>query len=131
MLKRTRILNPELLKALAGLGQNDYLIIANPAFPIDAGIPVVDLSLIAGQPTLDQVLGAVSEELCIDSAILPSELEKNDEVCYKAVKDYLGDAPCKEVMYEQVKVLAKHGAAVIRTGDIRPYASLILLAAGI
>ena len=131
MLKTTRILNPELLKALAGLGQNDYLVIANPAFPVDAGIPVIDLSLVAGQPTLDQVLCAVTEELSLDSAILPSELAQKDEPCYQAVKGFLGDIPCKEVMYEQVKVLAKHGCAVIRTGDIRPYASLILLAAGL
>ena len=34
-------------------------------------------------------------------------------------------------MYEQVKVLAKHARAVVRTGDCRPYASLIVLAAGL
>ena len=50
MLKKTKILNPALLQAIAGLGQNDYLVIANAAFPVDAGIPVIDLSLVEGVP---------------------------------------------------------------------------------
>ena len=85
MLKKTKILNPALLQALAGLGQNDYLVIANAAFPVDAGIPVIDLSLIEGVPTLEQVLDVVASELELDSAITPSELPGADAACDAAV----------------------------------------------
>ena len=131
MLKKTKILNPALLQALAGLGQNDYLVIANAAFPVDAGIPVIDLSLIEGLPTLEQVLDVVASELELDSAITPSELPGADAACDAAVAAALDSKKRKEVMYEQVKVLAKHARAVVRTGDCRPYASIILLAAGL
>ena len=131
MLKKSRILNPALLHALAGLGQNDYLVIANAAFPVDAGIPVVALSLVEGQPTLEQVLAVVAQELSIDSSITASELPDKDAACSAAIDELLPGLPRKEVMYEQVKVLAKHARAVVRTGDCRPYASLIVLAAGL
>lgn len=131
MMKKTRILNPALLQAMASLGQNDYLVLANAAFPVDAGIPVIDLSLTEGVPTLEQVLNLVAEELQLDSFIAPSELASKDEACNAAVNAALGELPRKDVMYEQLKVLAKHARAVVRTGDCRPFASLILLAAGL
>lgn len=131
MLKKTKILNPALLQAIAGLGQNDYLVISNAAFPVDAGIPVIDLSLVEGVPTLEQVLDVVASELELDSAITPSELPNADAACDEAIRNALEGKKRKEVMYEQVKVLAKHARAVVRTGDCRPYASIILLAAGL
>ena len=132
MLKKTAILNPALLQAMAGLGQNDYLVIANAAFPVEPGIPVIDLSLTAGVPTMEQVLAAVADELVLDSTIQPSEWkEDRASDCRDAADAILGALPVKPVMYEQVKVLAKHARAVVRTGDVRPYASLILLAAGL
>lgn len=131
MLKKTRILNPALLQAMAGLGQNDYLVLADAGFPIEAGIPVIDLSLVAGQPTLEQVLEAVADELQLDSSITPSELPDKAPACSAAIDALLPGLPRKEVMYEQVKVLAKHARAVVRTGDCRPYTSIILLAAGL
>ena len=132
MLKKTAILNPALLQAMASLGQNDYLVIANAAFPVDPGIPVIDLSLTAGLPSMEQVLAAVADELVLDSTIQPSEWKEDKAAdCREAADAILGELPVKPVMYEQVKVLAKHARAVVRTGDVRPYASLILLAAGI
>lgn len=131
MLKKTKILNPALLAALAGLGQNDYLVVANAAFPVDPSIPVVDLSLTAGQPSFEQVLAAVADELCLDSYIAAGELAEKDPACDAALLAVLGELPRRDVMYEQVKVLAKHARAVVRTGDCRPYASVILLAAGL
>ncbi len=131
MLKKTKILNPALLQAMAGLGQNDYLVIANAAFPVDADIPIIDLSLVEGLPTLEQVLDVVASELAVDSSITPSELPGADEGCSAAIDAALPGLSRKEVMYEQVKVLAKHARAVVRTGDCRPYASIILLAAGL
>lgn len=131
MLKKTNILNPALLHAMASLGQNDYLVIADAGFPVETGIPVVDLSLVAGQPTLEQVLAAVAAELRLDSSITPSELPQQLPACSQAIDDLLPGLPRKEVMYEQVKVLAKHARAVVRTGDCRPYTSVILLAAGL
>jgi D-ribose pyranase len=98
---------------------------------VDAGIPVIDLSLIEGVPTLEQVLDVVASELELDSAITPSELPGADAACDAAVAAALDGKKRKEVMYEQVKVLAKHARAVVRTGDCRPYASIILLAAGL
>lgn len=131
MLKKTKILNPALLQAIAGLGQNDYLVIANASFPVDPGIPVIDLSLIEGVPTLEQVLDVIASELELDSAITPSELPAKDPACDAAITAALEGKKRKEVMYEQVKVLAKHARAVVRTGDCRPCASIILLAAGL
>ncbi len=131
MLKKTKILNPALLHAMASLGQNDYLVIANAAFPVDEGIPVIDLSLVDGLPTLEQVLDVVAAELAVDSCITPSELPEKDPACSAAIDAALPGLARKEVMYEQVKVLAKHARAVVRTGDCRPFAGIILLAAGL
>lgn len=131
MLKTSRILNPALLQAMAGLGQNDYLVLADAGFPLEPGIPVIDLSLVEGLPTLEQVLAAVAAELRLDSVITPSELPERAPEASAAIERLLPGLPRKEVLYEQVKVLAKHARAVVRTGDCRPTASMILLAAGL
>ncbi|MDY5220994.1 MAG: RbsD/FucU domain-containing protein [Eubacteriales bacterium] len=49
-MKKDRILNPQLLTAVATTGHTDYLVIADCGLPIPRGVEVIDVSVRAGLP---------------------------------------------------------------------------------
>ena len=55
----TRLLNPHLLALLARVRHTNRIVIADAMFPSWPDIPEVDLSLVAGLPSIPQVLAAI------------------------------------------------------------------------
>lgn len=72
-----RILNPDLLRRLAALGHGDLVVIADAGLPIPVGVPTVDLSLVPGVPSFEEVLGVVVESLVVESATYAEEADES------------------------------------------------------
>ena len=73
-MKKDRILNPELIAQIAAIGHTEYLVIADAGLPVPNGVKVIDLSVVRGVPTFEQVLSAVREELVSDAYIVAGEM---------------------------------------------------------
>ena len=58
-MKKHGILNAQLSGLIAALGHKDQFMIADAGMPIPKGVPIVDLVLVGGVPTFQQVMDAV------------------------------------------------------------------------
>jgi D-ribose pyranase len=126
VLRGQRILNPQLLSALSSAGHTQLVVLADPGLPLPPGVPVVDLSLVPGVPTLEQTLRAVCDALVVEAAVAAVETEGSS--IGAVIRDGLRDTPLDLVTHERFKELLPGSHVIIRTGDCTPYANVGLLA---
>ncbi|EKN66707.1 RbsD or FucU transport [Neobacillus bataviensis LMG 21833] len=125
-MKRHGMLNSHISKVLSDLGHTDYIVIADAGLPIPEGVAKIDLAIKAGTPTFTEVVDAVAEDMVIEKVIIASEIETENPETAKYLKEKFTDAISEQVSHEDFKQLTKHAKAVIRTGEITPYANIIL-----
>ncbi|RZU62718.1 D-ribose pyranase [Zhihengliuella halotolerans] len=121
---KTGILNPDLLDGLARLGHTDTVVIADCGLPLPAGARVVDLTLVRGVPTFEQVLRAVGEAIVVESVTIADEARGTAPE--RLVAEALSDAPVQSVSHERLKQQLPHAKLIVRTGEATPYANAIL-----
>ncbi|ALC91477.1 ribose ABC transporter [Bacillus sp. FJAT-18017] len=125
-MKRHGILNSHIAKVLTDLGHTDFIVIADAGLPIPEGVTKIDLAVIPGKPSFQEVVEAVADDMVIEKCVIASEIEVNNP----QVNDYLtgkfADIDVERVTHEDFKQLTKNAKAVIRTGEITPYANCIL-----
>ena len=123
-MKRAGILNRHLAGALAGLGHGDGVLVCDAGMPIPDGPRVVDLAFRAGVPSFAEVLDGLLAELVIEGATAATEVrDANPEAAA------LLDARCPAlhlVPHAHLKNLSAGGRLVVRTGEARPYANVLL-----
>ena len=73
-MKKSGILNAQLLSELTKLRHGDKLLICDAGFPIPVGGNVVDISLVGGIPDLPQTLKAVLNEMVFESYVIMNTL---------------------------------------------------------
>lgn len=126
-MKKDRLLNPDILAAVASLGHTEYFVIADCGLPIPEGVNVVDISLTAGIPSFLDTLKAVNSELVSESYIVASEIETVNPKKLAEIKAELGVMPYKTVPHEEFKELLYDAKCVVRTGETSSYANIILV----
>lgn len=126
-MKRGGILNPAICHLLARSGHTDYFTICDSGFPVPQGPERIDLTLVAGQPTVLDVLKAVQAEFSIDRVVIAEEMEQVSPGLVKQLQDVLGTIPLETVTHLELKKLGTEGRATIRTGDTTPYANIIVV----
>ncbi|MFV0352754.1 MAG: D-ribose pyranase [Oscillospiraceae bacterium] len=127
-MKKSGLLNPQILSAIAEIGHTDYLVIADPGLPLPEGVKVIDISLVRGMPAFTDVLQAVTEEFVIESYTIAVEMPEASQGLYKQTEALLPGLPQKRVTHSDFKELTKKARAIIRTGETTAYANVILTA---
>jgi D-ribose pyranase len=119
---KTDILNAPLLSALATLGHTDTVVIADCGLPIPTGPILIDLALVRGTPSFTDILEVLSRNLVIESSTLASEARGTgvQEIC---VEQGLN---ANFISHEQLKAHLPKAKVVVRTGEVTPYANVIL-----
>jgi D-ribose pyranase len=125
-MKRYGILNSHISKVLADLGHTDCIVIADAGLPIPDGVKKIDLALKTGMPSFIDVVNAVEEDMVIEKVMIASEIEERNPEHSNYLKGKFADKEIEHVSHEEFKQLTKHAKAVIRTGEITPYANCIL-----
>ncbi|MGQ9367827.1 D-ribose pyranase [Azospirillum sp. ST 5-10] len=133
-MKRATLLNAPLSAAIAGLGHTQTLVIADAGLPIPAGPQRIDLAVVAGLPSFLDVLAAAASEMMIERAVIAAEMAAANPALRRALDDALAAVAAaqgrpvavEEVPHETFKRLTASAAAVVRTGECRPYANIIL-----
>ena len=126
MLRDQQILNPQLLAALSGAGHTQLVVLADPGLPLPREVPVVDVSLVPGIPTLAQTLQAVVGALVVESAVAAAESQGTEVAA--VVGEFLPDVPVELVSHDRFKQLLPGAHVIVRTGDCTPYANVALVA---
>ncbi|WP_455538756.1 D-ribose pyranase [Terrisporobacter sp.] len=123
-MKKTKMINSELSCVISQMGHTDSLTIGDCGLPIPNETKRIDLALTHNIPTFIQTLDVILEELCVEEAIIASEIKENNPKVYEEIKKRI--PTLQEVSHEEFKVLTKDSKAVVRTGECSPYANIIL-----
>ena len=119
-MKMAGILHADLARMVASLGHGDLLVIADAGLPVPPGVPCIDLAVTHGVPTFRQVLDAVLSEMQIEACAMATE----------AAPDLLALAPLPPRLIDHAafKAETRTARAVVRTGEVTPYANIALYA---
>jgi D-ribose pyranase len=119
--KKAGILNRHLAGALAELGHGDGVLVCDAGMPIPVGPRVVDLAFRAGVPSFAEVLDGLLAELVVEGATAAQELVGPNRALLEGhFKDL------ELVPHERLKELSAGARLVVRTGEARPYANVLL-----
>ena len=127
-MKKIGILNQPISSVIAGLGHTDTLVIADAGLPIPPETQRIDLALTEGIPTFLDTLRVILTEMQVEQAIVAEEMLDASPQIYKAIEGMLEDVPIKTVTHLILKEQTRSARAVIRTGELTPYANAILVA---
>jgi len=142
-MKKGGILNPGISELVAKMGHGDMLAITDRGFPLplNSDTVAIDVSVTRNIPRVMDVLKAVVEELEIQSVLLAKETEEVSPQIYKEFLEILkqlnnkgNPIEIKIIPHEDFKHLVLRGAeegkelkGMIRTGELTPYANIILI----
>ncbi|MFJ8848768.1 D-ribose pyranase [Streptomyces sp. NPDC102437] len=123
-MKKAGILNRHLAGALAELGHGDGVLICDVGMPIPVGPRVVDLAFRAGVPSFAQVLDGLLDELVVEGATAAHEVTEANPEAARLLGDRLPGLV--HVPHDELKALSAGARLVVRTGEARPYANVLL-----
>ncbi|MER8071106.1 D-ribose pyranase [Streptomyces sp. NPDC094034] len=122
-MKRSGILNRHLAGALAELGHGDGVLVCDVGMPLPAGPRVVDLAFRAGVPRFAEVLDGLLAELVVAGATAAHEVREGNPEAARL----LAELPALAfVPHTELKKLSAGARLIVRTGEARPYANVLL-----
>ncbi|MEU6376681.1 D-ribose pyranase [Streptomyces sp. NPDC046909] len=125
-MKKAGILNRHLSGALAELGHGDGVLVCDAGMPIPDGPRVVDLAFRAGVPSFAEVVEGLLAELVVEGATAASEVRNANPGAAKLLAGHFGEDGLEFVSHERLKELSAGVRLVVRTGEARPYANVLL-----
>jgi len=133
-MKRGILLNSGITGTIAEMGHTDGLTICDAGLPINNSTKRIDLAVKAGIPSFADVLGTVLDELCVERVVLAEEIKSINPEGFRAIsamiKKYEEETGYSVQMdfisHEEFKIQTGSTKAVIRTGEVKPYANIIL-----
>ncbi|MEU1592280.1 D-ribose pyranase [Streptomyces sp. NPDC005708] len=123
-MKKRGILNRHLAGALAELGHGQRVLVCDAGMPIPAGPRVVDLAFRAGVPSFAEVLDGLLDELVVEGATAAHEVRDANPEASSLLRARFPDLEL--IPHEQLKELTAGAHLVVRTGEARPYANVLL-----
>ncbi|WP_419394098.1 D-ribose pyranase [Cytobacillus praedii] len=125
-MKKLGILNSHISEVLARLGHTDTIVIADCGLPIPDETIRIDLALKQGDPSFIDTLETLLEDMAVEKATLAVEIKEQNKQIDEKVTSILKDVSIEYISHEEFKALTKKAKAVIRTGEVTPYANIIL-----
>lgn len=134
-MKRGILLNSEISYVISKLGHTDTLTIGDCGLPVPEGVQRIDLAVMKGLPEFMPVLRVVLDEQEIEKVILAEEIKVVNPELLGEILKLLEETEEKEdkaieveyVSHEDFKKKTKASKAVVRTGEYRAYANIILV----
>jgi D-ribose pyranase len=132
-MKRGTILHPELARVVASLGHGDLVVVADAGLPVPPGVERIDLAFAPGKPPFLDVLEAILAEMEVERATLaaetrtltPAPLRERIDAALLALPKVRARG-LELVPHEELKRLSRAARAVVRTGELTPYANVVL-----
>lgn len=122
------ILNPQLNHLLCRIRHTNALVIADAAFPFWPQIETVDLTLVRGIPTIQQVLDAIMPNFKCGAVHMAEEFKThNTPDIQKQFQTACRGVHMHFEPHLEFKKRVPHAIGLVRTGDTTPYGNLILI----
>ena len=123
-MKRTGILNAQLLGAVGRLGHRQTFAVVDCGMPVPAGVPTVDLALVQGVPRIADVVDALLAEVVVEEALVARESSGSE--FDRAIRDAV--PVTSDVPHDELKARLVDASFVVRTGEATPYANVLFTA---
>lgn len=127
-MKRNGILNSDISRVLSYMGHTDWIAIGDCGLPIPDEVERIDLALAFGEPGFMRTLEIVAGDMKVEKIILAEEIKEQNPEVLNQVKEYFDgqSVEVEFVSHVELKARTHECKAVIRTGEITPYANIIL-----
>lgn len=133
-MRKAVLLNAPIATVVARMGHTDSLCIGDAGLPVPKTVERIDLAVVKGLPQFLDVLRAVAGELYVERVTIAQEMvdgqpELHSEVLalVEALQNAQGNQVSVEaVPHEAFKEETDRCKAVVRTGETKPYANIIL-----
>ncbi|MER5944940.1 D-ribose pyranase [Streptomyces sp. NPDC001904] len=123
-MKKAGILNRHLAGAIAELGHGDGVLVCDAGMPVPAGPRVVDLAFRAGVPSFAEVLDGLLDELVVEAGTAAGEVRAANPDAASLLAERV--PAISHVTHEELKALSASAKLVVRTGEARPFANVLL-----
>ncbi|MFE7095532.1 D-ribose pyranase [Streptomyces erythrochromogenes] len=123
-MKKTGILNRHLAGALAELGHTDLVVVCDAGLPIPPGPTVVDLAFTPGTPSFADILHGLLQEITVEAASAAKQAREANPEAIALLTRHFDDLEL--ISHEDLKARTRTARLVVRTGEARPYANVIL-----
>lgn len=130
-MKKQVLLNSYLSRLIAEMGHGDCLAISDAGLPIPPQTPRIDLAVCGGVPSLLSVFDVVVTELEVERAVIAREMRIDSPRMYGQVIAKIRDIAYSEISHQQLKGRLTRCKAVVRTGELTPFANIVLHAGAI
>lgn len=125
-MKKKGMLNSHIAKVLADLGHTDTIVIGDVGLPVPDGVPKIDLALTLGSPSFEDTVNAIASDMEIEKAVIAEEIQSDNPEAFQYIMDKFAGCPVEQYPHERFKELTRKAKVVIRTGEAKPYANIIL-----
>jgi D-ribose pyranase len=128
-MKRSGILNVELVTLLAELRHGHVIMVTDAGFPIPAEARCIDLAISKNVPTIEFVLKLLDGEMITEKALFARELRTNNPSLHKKVLSIFDDCDTEETTHADL--LSTYVSSVkcfIHTGEFSPWGNIVLVA---
>ena len=127
-MKRAGILNSDISRVLSYLGHTDRICIGDCGLPIPDETERIDLALAFGEPTFMRTLEIVAGDMKVEKIVLAEEIKERNPAVLEQVMELFAGQNIEVEFVPHVELKAQTAAckAVIRTGEVTPYANIIL-----
>lgn len=125
-MKKYGIINSAVSSVLSSLGHTDIIVICDAGFPIANDSNRIDLSLKKGFPAFIDVVCEIASDMIIEAITIADQIRDINPKVHSQILEFFNDKKTIYVSHDEFKGQAQYAKAIIRTGEITPYANIIL-----
>ena len=127
-MKKSVLLNSSISRVVSQIGHFNTLTIGDAGLPVPNGVEIIDLAIKIGIPPFLNTFEAVTSKSYVQKITMTEEALKNDKKFYNF---FIGSCQGKEIQlvqvsHEEIKILTNKSKAIMRTGECKPFANVVL-----
>ncbi len=124
-MRTSGLINAELIAALTGLRHTDLFAVSDSGLPVPVGVPVIDLGISYGFPRFEPILDLILREVTVEAAWGSRDVATENPDTATLLADRLNT---ELLDHEEFKRRIADCRFVVRTGEARPFANVLLRA---
>ncbi|MCA6773676.1 D-ribose pyranase [Enterococcus mundtii] len=125
-MKKTKVINSDISRVIAQMGHFDKLSIGDAGMPVPMTTEKIDLAVTQGVPSFMEVLRNVLSELEVQRIYLAEEIKKENPDILLEIQKEMPETPITFIPHSEIKTELNNCHAFIRTGEMTPYANILL-----
>lgn len=124
-MRTTGIIHADLLSALTALRHTDLFAVSDSGLPVPVGVPVIDLGISYGFPRFEPILDLILNEVTVEAAWGSRDVTSHNPEAAALLIDRLQADLLDHATFKNRIADCRF---VVRTGEARPYANVLLRA---